>query len=139
MLPQTLDEQRRDGELYEESGDDNSVSPGAGRRRLLYQTAQVRISTLLGFILTRTCLNIAFAQGGNWPVDCIDVSARSLAHPQMWPFHIVGGRSTHEAPPLLFAQTHRARGSQISPHCCPTGNIFPGKPKPKRKNGKNCC
>ena len=48
MLPQTLDEQRRDGELYEEGGDDNNVSPAAaaaGRRRHLYQAAQVRAST----------------------------------------------------------------------------------------------
>ena len=41
MLPQTLDEQRRDGELHEENGDDNNVSPGAERRRHLYQAAQV--------------------------------------------------------------------------------------------------
>eukprot|EP00752_Nemacystus_decipiens_P009179 g8200.t1 len=41
MLPQTLDEQRRDGELHEESEDDNHVSHGAMRRRHLYQAAQV--------------------------------------------------------------------------------------------------
>lgn len=45
MLPQTLDEQRRDGELYEDLGVDNNVSSGAGRRRHLYQAAQVRTST----------------------------------------------------------------------------------------------
>lgn len=40
MLPQTLDEQRRDGELYENGVDDN-VPPGAEKRRHLYQVAQV--------------------------------------------------------------------------------------------------
>lgn len=40
MLPQTLDEQRRDGEINE-SGI-NNVSPGDGKRRHLYQVAQVR-------------------------------------------------------------------------------------------------
>lgn len=45
MLPQTLDEQRRDGELYESGA--NNVSPGAGKRRHLYQVAQVRHYYLL--------------------------------------------------------------------------------------------
>ncbi|CAB1117685.1 unnamed protein product [Ectocarpus sp. CCAP 1310/34] len=39
MLPQTLDEQRRDGELCESGV--NTTSPGAGKRRHLYQVAQV--------------------------------------------------------------------------------------------------
>ncbi|CAM9724568.1 unnamed protein product [Ectocarpus sp. 6 AP-2014] len=39
MLPQTLDEQRRDGELCESGVD--TTSPGAGKRRHLYQVAQV--------------------------------------------------------------------------------------------------
>ncbi|CAM9583014.1 unnamed protein product, partial [Hapterophycus canaliculatus] len=39
MLPQTLDEQRRDGELYQ--GGIDAISSGAAKRRHLYQVAQV--------------------------------------------------------------------------------------------------
>lgn len=51
MLPQTLDEQRRDGELYESGA--NNVSPEAGKRRHLYQVAQVRHKHLLLLLSTR--------------------------------------------------------------------------------------
>lgn len=43
MLPQTLDEQRRDGELHE-TGPANS-SPRLRKRRHLYQVAQVTMNT----------------------------------------------------------------------------------------------
>ena len=43
MLPQTLDEQRRDGELHE-TGPNNS-SPRLRKRRHLYQVAQVMANT----------------------------------------------------------------------------------------------
>lgn len=39
MLPQTLDEQRRDGEVHE--ADVDMSSPRAQKRRYLYEVAQV--------------------------------------------------------------------------------------------------
>lgn len=51
MLPQTLDEQRRDGELRESVA--GTSSPGSGRRRHLYQVAQARMTHILIHKLNR--------------------------------------------------------------------------------------